>query len=70
MSRGFAKLIEGLLAAGEEAGLFEQVRRPVAAEGELGKDSQACALSCGAFTGRKNLLDISGEVADGGIDLG
>jgi hypothetical protein len=70
MRAGFAELFEDLLAAGEEAGLFEQVGGPVAAERELGEDGETGALGGGSFAGGEDFLEVAGEVADGGVDLG
>ena len=53
----------------DELGPLDQVERQISAQAELGKHGQIGAALLGALRKFQNLGGISGEVADGGIEL-
>ena len=69
-ARGGSQLADRGTAAGEEAGFFKEVGGGIAADGELGEDGEARAQIRGAAAHGDDLLKISGEISDRGIDLG
>ena len=70
VARGRGQLVHRGAAAGQKAWLFKKVGGRIAADGQLGKDRQPRAQSGGAAAGGNDLLQISGEIPDRGIDLG
>ena len=70
IASGLGQLIDGRAAASQETGLFQEVGGRVTAEGQLGKDGEPRALRGRAAAERDNLLKISGEIPNSGIDLG
>ena len=63
-------LVEGLLRADEEGTFFEEVGGGISADGEFRKHYEVCAESIGAGGEVEDEAGVSGEVADGGVDLG
>ncbi len=67
---GLAEFFNDADAAGEKAGLVEEVGGRIAAQDQLGEDGETCAGTSGALSGADDFCQISGEVSDGGVDLG
>ncbi len=64
------ELIDGSAAADKETGFVQQVCRGVAADCQLREDRKTCSRAGGPLTGIDDLLQVAGEVPDGGVDLG
>ena len=67
---GLGKLVDDLAAASQETGFLKKIGRRITANGKLGEDSQP-RTGLGRLTAKvQNLVEISGEISYGRIDLG
>ena len=68
--RGCGKFVDGSAAAREKTWFFEEVGGGIAADGQLGKNHKAGALTGGAPGNSDDFFKIAGEIPDRGVDLG
>jgi len=67
---GGAQFVDSGAAAGQKAGFLKEVGGRIATDNEFGEDGEARTERGGATADGKDFLDVSGEIPDGGIDLG
>src|SRR6185437_15022124 len=70
IARSRRQLVDSTAAAGEKAGLFEEIGGRIATDDQFGEDDKARAMSGGAVGGLENLFQVAGDIPDSGIDLG
>ena len=70
LARGPGQFVDCGTAAGKEAGFLKEIGGRITADGKLGEDGEARALLRRAAAGGNDLLEISREIPDRGIDLG
>jgi hypothetical protein len=62
-------VLDGFTIAGDEGGLFDEIARRIAANGEFGKKNQLGAGLAGALGEIDDFRGVAVEIPDGRIDL-